>query len=241
MPFWHLFFSIDYNCFMESIQSYIYKYIIFKIESDDWKPGFLIPSENKLAQKFECSRITARNALQKLVNSGVLISIKGKGYEVNSNTKSHYLSSWSKEHNINRTELEVVKNLDSEIIERFGIKKERLISFVKRYYDENNKMIAVQLTVMNKNIIWESNYDGFKESITNELVRQGIMVQRNEYNFKFEKTPKHLEKYFKELGYIDIPLVEQITSSSDLGWIEKTLRITNIHDFNVSSTRVKFT
>lgn len=50
-----------------------------KIESGEWKPGDMIPSENKLQQQFNISRNTAKKALEDLVQEGVLKRIQGKG------------------------------------------------------------------------------------------------------------------------------------------------------------------
>lgn len=50
-----------------------------KIESGEWKPGDIIPSENQLQQQYNISRNTAKKALDDLVQDGVLNRIQGKG------------------------------------------------------------------------------------------------------------------------------------------------------------------
>lgn len=49
------------------------------IESGEWVPGDLIPSENKLQQQFNISRNTAKKALDDLVQEGILKRVQGKG------------------------------------------------------------------------------------------------------------------------------------------------------------------
>ena len=48
-------------------------------ETKDLKPGDLIPSEREFAEKYEVSRMTVRQAINNLVNEGILIRQRGKG------------------------------------------------------------------------------------------------------------------------------------------------------------------
>lgn len=50
-----------------------------KIESQEWKPGEQIPTEMDIADMFQISRSTVRNAILDLVREGVLIRQRGKG------------------------------------------------------------------------------------------------------------------------------------------------------------------
>lgn len=50
-----------------------------QIDSGDLQPGESLPSEREYAEKFEISRMTARQALNQLVNNGYLYRIQGKG------------------------------------------------------------------------------------------------------------------------------------------------------------------
>ena len=50
-----------------------------KIEDGEYMPGTAIPSENKLAESFGINRITIRNAVDALVNEGLLRRVQGKG------------------------------------------------------------------------------------------------------------------------------------------------------------------
>lgn len=53
--------------------------ILQKLESGDWAPGRLIPSENELSHIYGVSRTTVRNVITKLVQEGLLFRIPGKG------------------------------------------------------------------------------------------------------------------------------------------------------------------
>lgn len=50
-----------------------------KINSQEWKPGDLIPSERELGEQYGISRLTARQALTELVNEGLFYREQGKG------------------------------------------------------------------------------------------------------------------------------------------------------------------
>lgn len=50
-----------------------------KIEEGEYQPGTAIPSENTLAKTFGINRITIRNAVDALVNEGLLKRVQGKG------------------------------------------------------------------------------------------------------------------------------------------------------------------
>ncbi|NRD71773.1 histidine utilization repressor [Shewanella sp. VB17] len=57
----------------------IKQYILARIESAEWEEHTRVPSENQLAERFGCSRMTARRALTELVDGGVLERSQGLG------------------------------------------------------------------------------------------------------------------------------------------------------------------
>ena len=221
-----------------SIKTYIQKYIIIKIESGVYAKHKKIPSENELATFFGCSRLTARNALQQLVQTGMLESKKGVGYVVAEN--NHRLISWSKEHEVKKTKLIIVEDITEEIRGYLNVGNNKVIAFIKEYYSKDKKMIAAQLTVLNKTIIWDNNYEAFRYSITEELIRQGILINSSNDLIEFKEPISHLKNYVEELGYSSLPLVECIETISQSGWVEKTVRITNKKEFKLFSSRQKF-
>ncbi|GIU25060.1 histidine utilization repressor [Shewanella schlegeliana] len=57
----------------------IKQYILAQIESGEWAEDSRVPSENQLAELFNCSRMTARRAVTELTESGVLERSQGLG------------------------------------------------------------------------------------------------------------------------------------------------------------------
>src|SRR6266513_39474 len=50
-----------------------------RVQSDEWMPGDLIPSERELGEQYGISRMTARQAITELVNEGLFYREQGKG------------------------------------------------------------------------------------------------------------------------------------------------------------------
>jgi GntR family transcriptional regulator of arabinose operon len=63
----------------------IKEYVRDNIQQSVWQPNGKIPSENELAGKFKVSRITIKNALQELIEDGLIYRIQGKGTFVSLN------------------------------------------------------------------------------------------------------------------------------------------------------------
>lgn len=63
----------------------IMEYVRDNIRQSVWQSDEKIPSENELADKFKVSRITIKNALQELIEEGLIYRIQGKGTFVSTN------------------------------------------------------------------------------------------------------------------------------------------------------------
>ena len=50
-----------------------------KIAAGAWKPGELVPSERELSERYDISRMTARQALNELVDEGLVYREQGRG------------------------------------------------------------------------------------------------------------------------------------------------------------------
>ena len=62
-----------------SVSEQIFAILKGKIASGEWKDGQKIPSENELAAQFGVSRMSARNAVQRLSALGLLETRPGDG------------------------------------------------------------------------------------------------------------------------------------------------------------------
>lgn len=55
------------------------QHLLEKLESGEWRPNDLIPSEQELQEQFGLSRTTVRQALSDLVHDGLLVRERGRG------------------------------------------------------------------------------------------------------------------------------------------------------------------
>lgn len=69
----------------EKLYLQLYEILKKKIESQEWKAGTQIPTEEQLCNMFKISRATVRNAILELVRQGYLIRQQGRGTFVNKN------------------------------------------------------------------------------------------------------------------------------------------------------------
>ena len=72
---------------------YIIKQDLIKMINDEiLTAGQMVPSESKLMQQYNVSRITARKALEELSNEGYIYKVQGKGCFVKDNIEVQSLS-----------------------------------------------------------------------------------------------------------------------------------------------------
>jgi len=57
----------------------LYEILRGRIQRGDWKPGDMIPSEKELIEQYGVSRVTARQALDALVQDGLIYRERGRG------------------------------------------------------------------------------------------------------------------------------------------------------------------
>ncbi len=69
-------------------------YILERINSGEYQPGQLIPSETMFCEDLGVSRVTVRKAIQKLVDDEVLLRFHGKGSFVNDHKNKSTSSSF---------------------------------------------------------------------------------------------------------------------------------------------------
>ena len=61
------------------MEKILFEFLLDKIVSGSYPPGERMPSENVLAEEFQVSRITVRNAFTMLESMGYIYSVQGKG------------------------------------------------------------------------------------------------------------------------------------------------------------------
>jgi GntR family transcriptional regulator, transcriptional repressor for pyruvate dehydrogenase complex len=77
---------------MDNISNSIYKSIEEQIINGELKPGNKLPSENELCRIWGTSRVTVRQALERLVSLGILHKVRGGGTYVSEPDTTIFLS-----------------------------------------------------------------------------------------------------------------------------------------------------
>ena len=76
----------------ESVADLVYEQIMEQIFKGEWVPGSKIPSENELSKRLGVSRISIREAFQRLVSLGILETRQGDGTYVKEFTPGVYMN-----------------------------------------------------------------------------------------------------------------------------------------------------
>lgn len=76
----------------QSVSEQVYEQLKHQLLIGEWKPGDKIPSENELAAAFGVSRVTVRQALQKLTTLGLIETKLGEGVFVKEITPGVYMN-----------------------------------------------------------------------------------------------------------------------------------------------------
>lgn len=141
------------------------------IDSQTWKQGELIPSENELKEMFGVSRNTVRQAISKLISMGYLYIEKGKGTFVSkvifSNPRDRLLG-FSEEMKssgfdpVSKILHLGVEEADSEIAKELGIVEGDKVYRLKRLRYSNSFPISIEEAFISYNI-FKGLLDNFSE------------------------------------------------------------------------------
>lgn len=116
----------------------IENYLLTEIKNRNLKPGMKISSERELAEKFDVSRMTVKYAIDKLVDSRILIKVQGKGTYVSNNLNYNGRIILSDDNPISiKHENIVLGKSSSDYVQKFKLlyKQNNLNKIFKKYYD----------------------------------------------------------------------------------------------------------
>ena len=123
-----------------------------KIEDGEYAPGTAIPSENALAETYGINRLTVRNAIDALVNEGLLKRVKGKGvyvmakYERDLEVLGGFSQTMKDRHvrSCKKILLRGQRKAGEKYASILNIHEEDLIYYIKRLDYADNEPIAIQ-------------------------------------------------------------------------------------------------
>lgn len=228
-----------------TLQEKLYNELSSQIKSGKYKPGDKIPSEPQLVNIYKISRVTVRNAIQQLVDEGILIKKHGKGTFVKSVVYTEgFFSGGSFTETclqMNATPYTHVISIEKEqtepqIHEQLNTKKELVTIKRVRYVDDVPCIVEIDY--------FSDDYEFlFDEDIENTSLMKIITKHTNIVMSKFEDkfTISYANKEFSDLLNIasGIPLLEitQTVSSPDnqVVYINKQYILTSKYVYAVRS------
>lgn len=171
----------------ETIQAYIQ----WGIDSGLYKQKTKLPSENELAIKYQCSRLTARKALQSLVMEGTIQSKKGKGYfvskkktfpttNIQSNNKKLLVSFYKTGIKFDNDNREVFKHMGINISNEI----KHYYHYVKEYFNPTGEIISLNHSMLNTEVCTNISESQIEKSFSIFLNKQGIQVSKKLENVK---------------------------------------------------------
>jgi GntR family transcriptional repressor for pyruvate dehydrogenase complex len=182
----------------QNITKQIVEYFIKNIESENWKVGEKIPSENQLTAKLGVSRVSVRQAVSQLSGIGVLESIHGKGTFLIDNQVQEVLS------NDNRITSKDCKDIEKVLEFRRIVESEACYMAVQNKTPELIKKLRTYLKIM------IDNKDDVDKFVTADIKFHKAICKaadnpllEKSMNKVFEENRKSQEVTRKTFGYHD--------------------------------------
>ncbi len=150
-------------------------WIMENIENKTFSFEKKLPSEKELMERFEVSKMTVRNVINRLKSKGVLFSIKGSSifvspfykYNIIYNTKDYLKSS---ESITLPSSQEMPKHL-KDIFDLKGIKNQEWMAYVKTYFIKG-KIVSYSISWINKKNCPSISYDYLQENSFLDYIEQ---------------------------------------------------------------------
>ncbi|MFA5645321.1 MAG: GntR family transcriptional regulator [Candidatus Ratteibacteria bacterium] len=154
--------------------------LLEQIKSGIFKPGEQIPSESQMCQHYSVSRITVRQAINSLVNDGLLFSAPGKGTFLKGiiqEEELEYIESFQSEARKKGFSAQVkvleeaVEPADKTISEHLRIKEGEKIIRIKRVKIADNVPLCIELRFIPHKFCPDLVEEGLSGESLTELVK----------------------------------------------------------------------
>ena len=172
-----------------------------RVQSGEWEPGTLIPTETELCELYNVSRITVRRALGELVHEGYLERISGRGTFVTQprvNQPLRQLTSFTEDMQ-RRGQHPNGKVLDfrvipanSELAEKLNLAKNDMVILLSRLRLANNEPMAVESSYLPKHYFPGIENENFEGQSLYKLLRDkfGVVLTRAVQKISAAACPK---------------------------------------------------
>jgi len=193
----------------KDIKEQVFDELLAQITSGNWKPGDKIPSENELTKALNVSRITIREAIQKLAAMEIVETRRGKGTFVKEFTTNNYLKSLAPMVLLTKDEIKYIveyrrilevgiielymRNVNEKYINRLETNLKKMIEYkhdLEKYqkYDMDFHITLYEMThnpfiVKVTNMIRDILDSEMMSAITEEGAEEGILFHTKMLNY----------------------------------------------------------
>lgn len=211
--------KLDFTSGAKPLWSQLAHILKDKIENGQYKIGETLPSEMNLVEEFQISRITVRQALDRLMADGYITRQRGKGTIVKSdgnNLSTRLQSSFKqleeKSNKANKKLLEAkLVKAPEEVAEFFQLENDDMVIMIKRLNEVNGRVITIFNTFINPQISISLQDDfhgsfykllelkGYVVTSVKEVISACISTEEDKSIFKFDEDKAIITR--KKYGY----------------------------------------
>lgn len=202
--------------------------IVEEIENQVWVSGSLIPSEKELQEHYDVSRITVRQAVNELVNEGLVIKKQGKGTYVSFPKLSHNLPNLTSFTEDIRSKglvpqaviLKVEKGNYPEISKKMGLLKNSMLLNIKRLRLINGEEVGIHDSYINLSVIKNSpiasteSFD-YTKSIYDAIEKEGMIISHADETLEGGIANEETAELLGVKRGFPLLILERITFNSD--------------------------
>ncbi|MDQ0298062.1 GntR family transcriptional regulator [Salibacterium salarium] len=195
-----------------------------KIDSNEWEPGDMLPSERIFAESYDVSRMTVRQAVTELVNEGLLRREKGKGtfvLEPKIEQTLQGLTSFTEDmrkRGLKPGSKLVKYNLDNpslKFAEMLQMQGDQQLYEIKRLRLADEVPMALETTYMNKELVGELPEDIENHSLYYILeAEKGLKLGNGEQTFESSLARQ------EEADYLDIQVGDPVLLIKRMTYLE---------------------
>ncbi|MCF7352801.1 GntR family transcriptional regulator [Vibrio sp. CK2-1] len=190
-----------------------------KISSGEYKVGEALPTEAQLREEFSVSRVTVRQALKLLIESGELESIQGSGTYVKESKvnydidqQSSFAEKWAHLEGLTHSHVLAfeIQPASLSIADLLEVSENEMVFYIKRVRFLNDEPITVEETWMPTEMFPDLTYQVMQGSKYDYIEKQkGLMIDRSEQELIPILPPKNIAKLLN----IDaaLPIIEKRT------------------------------
>lgn len=163
--------------------SQLYDVLVERIQNGTYKEGEMLPTELDIVTEFEVSRMTVRQAMNKLITDEYIERVRGKGTTVlkkndiiGTTLKSSFKGIEEKNNHKNRKVISVAYCKPSKKVAKcFNIDEDTDVLRIVRHNRIEDKIVSIHDTYLNPTVLL-SDKDNFNESLYEKLKALNFVI-----------------------------------------------------------------